>query len=134
MIDKKIAAGADCFITQPIFNKEIIENLAELTRDYEAPFFVGIMPITSYNNAIFLHNEVPGIQLSDDFLEKIEAVKDDKNKCQELALQESRVLIDYALEFFNGIYLITPFMRYDLTVELVNYIHQKVEEKKQKIS
>lgn len=134
LIDKKIAAGADCFITQPIFNKEIIENLAELTRDYEAPFFVGIMPITSYNNAIFLHNEVPGIQLSDDFLEKIEAVKDDKNKCQELALQESKALIDYALEFFNGIYLITPFMRYDLTVELVNYIHQKVEEKKQKIS
>lgn len=134
LIDKKIAAGADCFITQPIFNKEIIENLAELTRDYEAPFFVGIMPITSYNNAIFLHNEVPGIQLSDDFLEKIEAVKDDKNKCQELALQESKALIDSALECFNGIYLITPFMRYDLTVELVNYIHQKVEEKKQKIS
>lgn len=134
LIDKKIAAGADCFITQPIFNKEIIENLAELTRDYEAPFFVGIMPITSYNNAIFLHNEVPGIQLSDDFLEKIEAVKDDKNKCQELALQESKALIDSALERFNGIYLITPFMRYDLTVELVNYIHQKVEEKKQKIS
>lgn len=134
LIDKKIAAGADCFITQPIFNKEIIENLAELTRDYEAPFFVGIMPITSYNNAIFLHNEVPGIQLSDDFLEKIEAVKDDKNKCQELALQESKALIDSALERFNGIYLITPFMRYDLTVELVNYIHQKVKEKKQKIS
>ena len=131
LIERKIAAGADCFITQPIFNSEIIENLAELTRDYDTPFFVGIMPITSYNNAIFLHNEVPGIQLSDDFLAKLEAVKDDKEKCQQLALEESKQLIDHALKFFNGIYLITPFMRYDLTVDLVEYIHQKVEQSHQ---
>ena len=88
-------------------------------------------PITSYNNAIFLHNEVPGIQLSDDFLAKLEAVKDDKEKCQQLALEESKQLIDHALKFFNGIYLITPFMRYDLTVDLVEYIHQKVEQSHQ---
>lgn len=131
MIERKIAAGADYFITQTIFNSEIIENLAELTRDYDTPFFVGIMPITSYNNAIFLHNEVPGIQLSDDFLAKLEAVKDDKEKCQQLALEESKQLIDHALKFFNGIYLITPFMRYDLTVDLVEYIHQKVEQSHQ---
>ena len=92
------------------------------------------MPITSYNNAIFLHNEVPGIQLSDNFLAKLKAVKDDKEKCQRLALEESKVLIDHALEFFNGIYLITPFMRYDLTVELIDYIHQKVEQRNQIIS
>ena len=97
-------------------------------------FFVGIMPITSYNNAIFLHNEVPGIQLSDEFLAKLEAVKDDKETCQKLALEESKQLIDRALEHFNGIYLITPFMRYDLTVELIDYIHQKVELKNQRIS
>ena len=131
LIERKIAAGADCFITRPIFNSEIIENLAKLTRDCETPFFVGIMPITSYNNAIFLHNEVPGIQLSDNFLAKLEAVKDDKEKCQQLALEESKQLIDHALKFFNGIYLITPFMRYDLTVELVEYIHQKVEQSHQ---
>ncbi|MFX3935346.1 methylenetetrahydrofolate reductase, partial [Streptococcus suis] len=75
LIERKVAAGADYFITQPVFNTEIIDGLADLTRDYEAPFFVGIMPITSYNNAIFLHNEVPGIQLSDEFLAKLEAVK-----------------------------------------------------------
>ena len=134
LIERKVAAGADYFITQPVFNTEIIDGLADLTRDYEAPFFVGIMPITSYNNAIFLHNEVPGIQLSDEFLAKLEAVKDDKETCQKLALEESKQLIDRALEHFKGIYLITPFMRYDLTVELIDYIHQKVELKNQRIS
>lgn len=134
LIERKVAAGADYFITQPVFNTEIIDELANLTRDYEAPFFVGIMPITSYNNAIFLHNEVPGIQLSDEFLAKLEAVKDDKETCQKLALEESKQLIDRALKHFKGIYLITPFMRYDLTVELIDYIHQKVELKNQRIS
>ncbi|MGT2907027.1 bifunctional homocysteine S-methyltransferase/methylenetetrahydrofolate reductase [Streptococcus dentiloxodontae] len=125
LIDKKITSGADYFITQPIFNSDTIEALAELTKPYEHPFFIGIMPITSYNNAIFLHNEVPGIQLSDGFLSKLEAVKDDKEACQQLGLEESKRLIDKALQYFNGIYLITPFLRYDLTVELADYIREK---------
>lgn len=125
LIDKKIASGADYFITQPIFEESIIDGLAELTKPYEHPFFVGIMPITSYQNAVFLHNEVPGINLSESFLESLEALKDDKKSCQELALTESKKLIDKALEHFNGIYLITPFLRYDLIVELINYIKEK---------
>ena len=48
------------------------------------------MPITSYNNAVFLHNEVPGISLSESFLAKLEAVKDDKETCQKVALAESK--------------------------------------------
>ena len=90
-----------------------------------SPFFVGIMPITSYNNAVFLHNEVPGISLSESFLAKLEAVKDDKETCQKVALAESKKLIDAVLAHFNGIYLITPFLRYDLTVELIDYIQVK---------
>lgn len=125
MIEKKIAAGADYFITQPIFNPELIDEMALVTKDYDAPFFVGIMPITSYNNAVFLHNEVPGIQLSQQFLEKLEQVKDDKSLCQQVALEESKRLIDKALEHYKGIYLITPFMRYDLTIELIDYIEEK---------
>lgn len=129
LIEKKTQSGADYFITQPIFNSNIIQELSDLTKKYDSPFFIGIMPITSYNNAIFLHNEVPGISLSEAFLSKLEAVKDDKSACQQLALQESKSLIDLALEHFNGIYLITPFMRYDLTVELIDYIHDQVSQK-----
>ena len=41
---------------------------------------------------------------------------------KELPLQNH--LIDTALDLFNGIYLITPFLRYELTVELTIYTHQ----------
>ena len=103
--------------------EEKIVKLSELASNYpDTPFFVGIMPITSYNNAIFLHNEVPGIKLSEEFLSRLEEVKDDKELCQKIALDESKKLIDVALKHFNGIYLITPFTRADLTVELIDYI------------
>ncbi|WP_273449389.1 bifunctional homocysteine S-methyltransferase/methylenetetrahydrofolate reductase [Streptococcus ferus] len=125
LIEKKIAAGADYFITQPIFNQNQIDELSQLTKPYEEPFFIGIMPITSYNNAVFLHNEVPGIDLSEEFLARLEAVKEDKEACQNLALEESKALIDKALEHFNGIYLITPFLRYDLTSSLIDYIQKR---------
>ncbi|MCB5082369.1 bifunctional homocysteine S-methyltransferase/methylenetetrahydrofolate reductase [Streptococcus mutans] len=125
LIEKKVAAGADYFITQPVFSETVIQELSEVTKPYEQPFFVGIMPITSYNNAVFLHNEVPGISLSESFLAKLEAVKDDKETCQKVALAESKKLIDAVLAHFNGIYLITPFLRYDLTVELIDYIQVK---------
>ncbi len=87
------------------------------------------MPITSYNNAVFLHNEVPGIKLSESFLSALEKVKDDKEACLTLALNESKSLIDEALNYFNGIYLITPFLRYDLTLELIDYIQKKASKK-----
>lgn len=126
LIEKKIAAGADYFITQPVYEEEKIRQLGELSKEYpDTPFFIGIMPITSYNNAIFLHNEVPGIKLSDQFLSKLEEVKDDKELCQSIALNESKKLIDVALKYFKGIYLITPFTRYDLTVELIEYIEKQ---------
>ena len=123
LVEKKIKSGADYFITQPVFEEEKIVKLSELASNYpDTPFFVGIMPITSYNNAIFLHNEVPGIKLSEEFLSRLEEVKDDKELCQKIALDESKKLIDVTLKHFNGIYLITPFTRADLTVELIDYI------------
>ena len=126
LVEKKIKSGADYFITQPVFEEEKIVKLSELASNYpDTPFFVGIMPITSYNNAIFLHNEVPGIKLSEEFLSRLEEVKDDKELCQKIALDESKKLIDVALKHFNGIYLITPFTRADLTVELIDYMQMK---------
>ena len=52
----------------------------EATKHLNVPLFIGIMPITSYNNALFLHNEVPGIKLSEEILTQFEAVKNDKEK------------------------------------------------------
>ncbi|GAF07184.1 5,10-methylenetetrahydrofolate reductase [Paenibacillus pini JCM 16418] len=65
-LERKIAAGADYIMTQPVYDPELICAMKEATKHLEIPIFVGIMPLASGRNAEYLHNEVPGIQLSDD--------------------------------------------------------------------
>lgn len=120
-LEKKLESGMHYFITQPVYSKEKIKEVYEATKHLDVPFFIGIMPVTSYNNALFLHNEVPGIKLSDEILEQFEAVKDDKAKTKALSLKLSKELIDTVHEYFNGLYLITPFQKVDYTLELANY-------------
>jgi homocysteine S-methyltransferase len=124
-LEKKIACGADYFISQPLYSNEQIVHVYEATRNLKAPIYIGIMPLTSSRNAEFIHNEIPGIKLSDSIREKMAETGTDKEKARQEGLAIAKDLIDTAFDLFNGIYLITPFLQYDLTVELTNYIHEK---------
>ncbi|XKI14101.1 bifunctional homocysteine S-methyltransferase/methylenetetrahydrofolate reductase [Sporosarcina sp. ANT_H38] len=126
-LEKKIEAGADYFITQPIYSTEKIIEVYEATKHIEAPIYIGIMPLTSSQNAEFLHNEVPGIKLTDQVRARMALSDGNREQSTREGLEVSKELIDVALEHFHGIYLITPFMRYDMTVHLTEYIHSKVD-------
>lgn len=128
-LEKKIQYGADYFISQPLYNEKQIEEVHEATKHLSAPIYIGIMPLTSSRNAEFLHNEVPGIKLSDNIRSRMASVAGDRGKSAQEGLAISKSLIDAAFDLFNGIYLITPFLRYDLTVELTEYINKKEREK-----
>src|SRR5699024_4609387 len=128
-MERKITSGSDYILTQPIYSAEKFAELKAATDHIDVPIFVGIMPLTSTRNAEFLHNEVPGITLTDEVRDRMKAVADDREKSTAESIAISKELVDAALEHFNGIYLITPFMRYDIVVELVNYIHEKTGKK-----
>ncbi|MBM7649537.1 homocysteine S-methyltransferase [Bacillus ectoiniformans] len=121
-MEKKIECGADYFITQPVFTKEKIIEVYEATKHLPTPVFIGIMPLTSSRNAEFLHHEVPGIKLSEETLRRMKVCEGEKEASTLEGLNIAKDLIDTAAELFNGIYIITPFLRYDMSVELVQYI------------
>ncbi|KFE42514.1 bifunctional homocysteine S-methyltransferase/methylenetetrahydrofolate reductase [Staphylococcus agnetis] len=120
-LETKIESGMHYFITQPVFTKEKIVEIYEATKHLNVPLFIGIMPITSYNNALFLHNEVPGIKMTDDVLARFKAVAGDKTATYELSISICKSLIDTVHQYFNGLYLITPFERVDYSLELAAY-------------
>ncbi|WP_175638286.1 bifunctional homocysteine S-methyltransferase/methylenetetrahydrofolate reductase [Metabacillus schmidteae] len=128
-LEKKIAHGADYFISQPLYSNQQIIDVYEATRNLKAPIYIGIMPLTSSRNAEFIHNEIPGIKLSDSIREKMASAGTDKEQARQEGLAIAKDLIDTAFDLFNGIYLITPFLQYDLTVELTNYIHEKEKQR-----
>ena len=79
-LEKKIACGADYFISQPLYSSQQIIDVYEATQNLKAPIYIGIMPLKSSRNAEFIHNEIPGIKLSDSIREKMAAAGTDKER------------------------------------------------------
>lgn len=132
-LEKKIECGADYFITQPVYTKEKIVDIYEATKHLDTPIFIGIMPLTNIRNAEFLHHEVPGIKLSEEVLERMRTCGDDREKATQEGIDIAKELIDTAAELFNGIYIITPFLRYDMSLELISHIKELDAEKERNI-
>jgi 5,10-methylenetetrahydrofolate reductase len=78
------------------------------------------MPLTGYRNALFLHNEVPGIKIPADVLERMKDLKGEEGRKMGVAI--ARELLDVAMAYFRGIYLITPFAYWQMTEELTRYV------------
>ncbi|SFS61337.1 bifunctional homocysteine S-methyltransferase/methylenetetrahydrofolate reductase [Paenibacillus sp. BC26] len=126
-LEKKIDSGADYIMTQPVYDNELIVRIAEATKHLSVPIFIGIMPLASGRNAEYLHNEVPGIQLSDDVRRRMAGLEGEEGRAEGVRIAEE--LLDTALEYFKGIYLITPFMFYEMTVQLTDYVWRKTSGK-----
>ena len=124
-LHKKIEAGADFILTQPVYDKATMEKIAGRTASLPIPVFIGIMPITSARNAEFLHNEVPGIRLTDEVLQRMKKYPSAGPDARREGLDMARELTDEALGLFRGIYLMTPFAYYDMTASLTQYIKNK---------
>ncbi|MGL5042428.1 MAG: bifunctional homocysteine S-methyltransferase/methylenetetrahydrofolate reductase [Culicoidibacterales bacterium] len=122
-IKQKIAAGADYIITQPIFDAQIIKNLARALQQEKItiPIFIGIQPLVSSRNAQFLHNEIPGISIPKGVLARMKRAETTANE-RLVGLDIAKELIDETLPLFQGIYLVTPFALAHLSAELVRYI------------
>jgi homocysteine S-methyltransferase len=119
-LHRKVKAGTDFFLTQPIYNDE---DGPKLLAAYEAkhgrlaqPVLAGILPLVSAKHANFLHHEVPGIVIPDEARARIEAAKDGAAKVGvELAVE----LIQKIKSWAGGIYMMPQFHRYDQASEII---------------
>lgn len=119
-LEKKIASGADYVMTQPVYDPELIIKLKEATKHLDIPIFIGIMPLASGRNAEYLHNEVPGIQLSDEVRGRMAGLEGEEGRA--MGVKIGKELLDVATAHFKGIYLMTPFMFYEMTAQLTEYV------------
>ena len=117
----KIEAGAEYAITQPDFDIEQLRDFLKRIEHCRIPIIAGIWPLVSFRNAEFLHNEVPGVHVTSEIMERMraasaiskEAGRDEGLKIARESLLEVRALIQgvqvsapfgnvkYALEVFS---------------------------------
>lgn len=122
-MEKKIEAGADYFMTQPVYDPEKIEMLYEATRHLNVPIFIGIMPLVTGRNAEFLHNEVPGIRIPDNVRKRMAGLEGEEGR--RMGVEICKELVDAAVRYFKGIYFMTPMLFSDMTAELTRHVWKK---------
>ncbi len=118
---KKKAAGARFIQTQPIYDLDLLERLADAVADMDLPIFIGIMPLVSERNALFLHNEVPGIQLPETALTRMRGLSGDEGV--RAGMEIAGELLERARNLgFNGYYLMPPFGKVELATKMMRLI------------
>ncbi len=120
-LEKKLAAGARFVQTQPVFDGEVLHRLLIATRPYGVPVLVGLMPLVSERNAEFLHNEVPGIVLTDEVRQRLRGTSGAEGVCAGMAICRELLAAGKAAGV-GGYYLIPPFGRVELAQELIEEI------------
>ncbi|HJV35070.1 bifunctional homocysteine S-methyltransferase/methylenetetrahydrofolate reductase [Geomonas sp.] len=120
---KKVANGAQFAQTQPIYDLDRLDRMLELTAELGIPVLPGVLPLVSGRNAEFLHNEVPGIVIPDEIRGRMAGKTGEEGVKEGLAI--AKEFIEAAMERAGGFYLIPPFGKYEIAVELVKFIRGK---------
>jgi homocysteine S-methyltransferase len=70
---RKIDAGAEFAITQPVFDVEALFTFLDRVGKYPRtiPVLAGVWPLVSYKNAEFMNNEVPGVVVPKEILQRM---------------------------------------------------------------
>jgi len=125
---KKVAAGADFALTQPVYDAAPVR---EFIRRYEdifggplnLPLLAGVLPLYNTRHANFLHNEVPGISIPGTLRERMARAG------QTGAPEGVRIAVELLAELrdvVQGAYLMPPFGRYEMAAEILDSVRAKV--------
>ena len=118
---KKVERGAKFFLTQPIFDENVIRLLPELKQSGQSKILGGIMPLVSYRNAHFLNNEVAGIRIPEHILTQFD--KDmEKEEAEVLGIKIAVDLATKMKDHVDGFYFITPFNRIEMIMKIIKQI------------
>lgn len=71
----KVEAGADFAVTQPVFDVQALERFLERVDAWRVPVVAGIWPLLNLRNAEFMANEVPGVTVPPEVVERMRAAE-----------------------------------------------------------
>jgi methionine synthase I (cobalamin-dependent)/5,10-methylenetetrahydrofolate reductase len=114
---RKVAEGARFAMTQALFDLGYLDRfLDELGGESPIPILLGVWPLTSYQLAFRLHNEVPGITIPEAVQQRLADAGADARR---LGFELARGLVEEAREKVAGIYVIPPFKEPEAALELL---------------
>ncbi|MDY3791591.1 MAG: bifunctional homocysteine S-methyltransferase/methylenetetrahydrofolate reductase [Oscillospiraceae bacterium] len=109
-VKKKMAAGAEFFMSQPVFTAEDAERLRRIKTETGAFLLCGIMPLVSRRNALFMKNEISGVNVTDEIIARYPE-NGSKEEGEAAGIALAKEVIHMVEDFADGYYFAFPFNR-----------------------
>jgi homocysteine S-methyltransferase len=120
---RKLAAGADYVLSQPVFDvaqaRVFLKHYEDEHGKLPVPLLIGILPLVNSRHASFLHHEVPGIDIPETIMQRMETAGENGPRAGiEIAIE----LVNSMRDVAQGVYLMPAFNRFDYTAEVIEAI------------
>ena len=115
-LERKAEAGAEFIMTQPIYDIALLDKYLLVVAPLQLPVLVGILPLASYRNAEFLHNEVPGMTVPDHIRQRMSDAGDDGAAEGIVIAQE---MLKAVMDSAAGVYIMPPFNRFGTAIKVL---------------
>lgn len=123
-MQKKCEAGADYFLTQPIYSDEDVEKIRYVKENVDTKVLCGIMPLVSYRNANFMKNEVFGVHVPEEIVARYH--KDmSREEGEETGIQIALEIIENLSDVADGYYFMVPFNRASMICTIMKRMREK---------
>ena len=105
---QKRDAGARYVLTQPVYDHEVFSRFIERAAPLGLPILIGILPLASLRNALFLNNNVPGMAIPTPILDRMERAPEGPD-ARAMGLAIAREALLDARPLVQGTYIMPPF-------------------------
>jgi methionine synthase / methylenetetrahydrofolate reductase (NADH) len=126
----KVKAGANFGVIRPVFDLARLTSFLGRVQALDIPkipLLAGIHPLTSYRNAEFLNNEVPGISVSPEILSRMHKV-DTGDRARAEGLKIAQEMLMEVRELVQGVQIVAPFSRYAMAVQVIEALGERANE------
>lgn len=120
-VQKKMEVGAEFFLTQPVFTAEDAERLRTVKEETGARILCGIMPLVSRKNALFMKNEISGVNVTDEVIERYPE-NADREDGENVGVELAKEMIAITKDFADGYYFSFPFNRTYLLKRIIQEV------------
>lgn len=114
-LGRKVAAGAQFVVTQPVYDEDGVDMLHQATRDAGIPVILGILPLRTPRHAEFLHDKVAGISVPAHIRERMHRAADAVAE----GVANAREVLNLARSRFAGACLMPPFDHYEVLADIL---------------
>jgi methylenetetrahydrofolate reductase (NADPH) len=119
---RKVQAGAQFAVTQPVYDEAGARKLYEATRQAGIPIHMGILPLRTARHAWFLHHKVAGIAVPEAVRQRMEHATDPLAE----GLSAAREMLAIARQWFAGACLMPPFDHYEVLHDILDDREQEI--------